>query len=121
MGYMKKETLRTLSGVDIILIECNHDPEMLFENEHYTAALKARIRGRKGHLSNEDCAKAVMELYDNGTRHVVLGHLSRENNTPEKAHETVCAAAAARGVAPGEDLKVDMAWRDRVGKVYHLI
>ncbi len=120
MGYMKKETLKTLSGTDLVLIECNHDPDMLMENPHYTAALKARIRGRKGHLSNEDCARAVMDLYDAGTRHVVLGHLSRENNTPEKAHQTVCMAAAARGIVPDSGLTVDLAWRDRVGKVYHL-
>ena len=120
MGYMKKETLRVLSGVDIILIECNHDPDMLFENPRYSAALKARIRGRKGHLSNGDCAEAVLALYDTGTRHVVLGHLSRENNTPETAHGAVCAAIRDRGIAPGADLKVDMAWRDRVGKVYQL-
>lgn len=120
MGYMKKETLKTLSGVDIVLIECNHDPDMLNVNPNYSSALKARIRGRKGHLSNEDCARAVLDLYDSGTRHVVLGHLSRENNTPEKAHGVVCAAAADRGIAPGEDLTVDLAWRDRVGKVYHL-
>ncbi len=120
MGYMKKETLKVLAGTDIVLIECNHDPEMLAENPHYTAALKSRIRSRRGHLSNEDCARAVLDLYDSGTRHVVLGHLSRENNTPETAHGAVCAAAAARGIVPGGDLKVDMAWRDRVGKVYRL-
>ncbi len=120
MGYMKKETLKVLSGTDLVLIESNHDPEMLMDNPHYTSALKARIRGRKGHLSNEDCARAVLDLYDSGTRHVILGHLSAENNTPERAHEVVCGAAAAGGIAPGADLKVDMAWRDRPGKVYHL-
>lgn len=120
MGYIKKETLKILSGTDLVLIESNHDPDMLRDNPRYTAALKARIRGRTGHLSNDDCARAVMELYDEGTRHVVLGHLSHENNTPEKAHGTVCALAAARGIVPDRDLMVDLAWRDRVGRVYHL-
>ena len=120
MGYMRKQVMEALAGSDLILLESNYDPDMLSVNLHYSANLKQRIRGRRGHLSNDDCACAVLDLFDTGCRHVILGHMSGENNTPELALETVKQAAAARGLRPGRDITLDLAWRDRVGSVYTL-
>ena len=120
MGYFSKTALDALSGVDILVLESNHDIDMLRENEHYTAALKSRILGRHGHLSNEACAEALWLLYRTGVRHAVLGHLSHENNTPELAMRTVCEAMQAHGLRVGLDISVDMAWRDHVGGIYEL-
>ena len=120
MGYMRKQVMEAVAGSDLILLESNYDPDMLSVNPHYTSHLKQRIRGRRGHLSNDDCAGAVTDLYDTGCRHVVLGHLSGENNTPELALETVRQSILARGLRPGEDITLDIAWRDRVGSVYTL-
>jgi len=50
----------------------------------------------------------------------VLGHLSGENNLPELAYDTACQHLTSLGIIPGEDVQVDMAWRDKVGKVYTL-
>ena len=89
-----------MSGTDIVLLESNHDIDMLHANDHYSAQLKARILGRYGHLSNEACGEALLQLYQTGVRHAVLGHLSHENNTPELAMSTVCGVLRAHGLEP---------------------
>lgn len=118
MGVFTKQTLRVLSGADLVLMESNHDVAMLRRNAHYSASLKTRILSRYGHMSNEACAEALCALFKTGVHRAVLGHLSQENNTPELAMEAVCEGLAARGVSPGSDMQVDMAFRDRVGGVY---
>ena len=114
MGYLTKDVLKRISGSDIVLLESNHDPDMLMQNPHYSAALKKRILGRLGHLSNESCAQGILKLAETGVRNVVLGHLSAENNTPELAMDTAVRAAEEAGLVLGRDLHIDMAWRDRV-------
>ncbi len=120
MGYFSPRVCDALSGVDILVLESNHDIDMLRANEHYTAALKNRILGRHGHLSNVACAEALWMLYQTGVRHAVLGHLSHENNTPELALRTVCEAMQAHGLEIGGDIHVDLAWRDHVGGIYEI-
>ena len=121
IGVFTKKTLEALSGTDIVLLESNHDIDMLHANDHYSAQLKTRILGRYGHLSNEACGEALLQLYQTGVRHAVLGHLSHENNTPELAMSTVCGVLRAHGLELSEDIQVDMAWRDHVGGVYEII
>ena len=118
MGYMKKSVFQMLAGSNLILLESNHDPDMLRRNVHYSARLKERILSDHGHLSNETSARALCELQGTGVRQVILGHLSGENNTPELAMTTAVDMLAANGIAAGRDVQVDMAWRDRVGSVY---
>ena len=120
MGYVKKSVLEAVAGSDLVLWESNHDIEMLKANPHYTSALKQRILGRQGHLCNEKAAEGILHLADTGVRQVVLGHLSGENNTPEKAMEVTLNALVTAGARLGEDITVDMAWRDRPGNVYTL-
>lgn len=120
MGYFAHEVLDALSGVDILVLESNHDISMLQANEHYTQALKKRILGRHGHMSNEDCADALWQLYGTGVHHAVLGHLSHENNTPELALRTVCESLKRHGLVIGQDIHVGMAWRDHVGGIYEI-
>lgn len=120
LGHLSKGWLRALEHADLALVEANHDPEMLRHHPRYPARLKSRILGRRGHLSNQDCGQALTQLAVSGLRHVILGHLSGETNTPELAHETACAALEAIGAKPGKDILVDMAWRDRLGKFYEI-
>jgi hypothetical protein len=68
-------------GADTVLIESNHDYNMLCDGP-YPVYLKRRILSDRGHLSNVDCARLARELADKGTRRIILGHLSRENNRP---------------------------------------
>ncbi len=120
MGYVRQDVLDAVGGSDLILWESNHDVDMLEHNPHYTRALKQRILGRRGHLSNETSADGLLRLLDTGTHHIVLGHLSGENNTPELALETAVHALRRQGAEPGKDVFVDLAWRDRPGSVYQI-
>lgn len=87
MGKVTDEILDALIGADAVLIESNHDLNMLRYGP-YPFALKKRILSERGHLSNDDCARLARTLAENGTRQIVLGHLSRENNRPELALQT---------------------------------
>lgn len=118
MGYMKKSVMNALAGAEIVLLESNHDPDMLLRNPRYSVALKKRILGNHGHLSNDTCARALLGLLETGVHRVVLGHLSGENNTPELALNTSLDYLISQGVSPQDDLNVDLSWRDRVGGLY---
>ena len=87
-------------------------------NPHYSPALKKRILGDHGHLSNEACASALLRLIAGGTGNVILGHLSGENNTPGLARRTSETVLAREGIRAGEDMRLTIALRDRTGEVY---
>ena len=120
LGWFSGDVFDHVAGSTMVLLESNHDPDMLKANPHYTQALKARILGKKGHLSNESCAEALLRLIRAGTRDVVLGHLSGENNTPLLARKVTADALAREGIRPGEDVRVEVALRDQVGSIYQL-
>jgi len=81
MGCVTDEVLSGLVGADTVLIESNHDVNMLCDGP-YPVYLKRRILSNRGHLSNADCARLACHLAHNGTRRIILGHLSKENNRP---------------------------------------
>ena len=81
MGHVTEEVFDALSGADTVLIESNHDEEMLRYGP-YPVYLKRRILSDSGHLSNACCAQLARKLALGGTKQIILGHLSRENNTP---------------------------------------
>lgn len=84
MGHVTEEIEENLEGADTVLVESNHDVDMLSYGP-YPVYLKRRILSDRGHLSNDCCAQLVRRLGESGVKRVILGHLSRENNTPEKA------------------------------------
>lgn len=94
LGIVTEEVLDGLCGTDIALIEANHDVQMLL-NGPYPPILKRRILSEFGHLSNDAAAGLAVTLCANGTQQLILGHLSRHNNTPGKALGTVDAALRA--------------------------
>lgn len=98
MGCVTAEVEEGLLGADAVLIEANHDPELLREGP-YPYYLKRRILSNRGHLSNGDCAALAARLAASGTGSIILGHLSRENNTPALAFRTVSAALEGSGAA----------------------
>ena len=95
MGMVTDEVLNGLMGAETVLIESNHDEQML-KNGPYPYPLKRRILSDHGHLSNERCAALARTLADNGTDQIVLGHLSRKNNTPELAYRVNSEALDGR-------------------------
>lgn len=107
MGMLAKSVVNRLIPCSAALIECNYDPEML-RTGPYSPSLKARVGGSRGHLSNPDGALLAAVLAYSGAEHILLGHLSRENNTPEKALEAVRAEFERRGVSS----HVEVARRD---------
>lgn len=88
MGYYTEEIVEKLRGLDAILLEANHDVNMV-QVGPYPYYLKQRILGKKGHLSNESAGRLLSEILHDDMKHIFLGHLSRENNLPQLAHEAV--------------------------------
>ena len=87
IGYITKGIASSLFGCETVVLESNHDIAML-KNGPYPFHLKERILSHKGHLSNTDCAAFLPHLYRNGTKKVILAHLSEHNNTPHLAYGT---------------------------------
>lgn len=84
LGEPTDAVARALQGCDALLLECNHDRQML-DDGPYPVWLKRRIGGRRGHLANEQSAALLDVCRHDGLRHVVAAHLSRHNNRPELA------------------------------------
>ena len=88
LGMVTESVRRMVKDVDLLVIESNHDEDML-RNGPYPEWLQKRIASNVGHLSNQDCADLVGEAMTPQLRTVVLAHLSEENNTPRLAFETM--------------------------------
>lgn len=98
-GYIVEETGERLLGADVLVLESNHDVEML-RSGPYPFSLKKRILGEQGHLSNDAAAGYAVKTVRAGTRSILLAHLSDENNTPELALLTVRQALEEAGLFP---------------------
>ena len=109
VGHVSERMLDLVTGCGVLLIEANHDVDMLLCGA-YPYPLKRRILSDTGHLCNEDAAAAIVRLAKRGMREFLLGHLSRENNTPELAAVTVRAALEEAGF--GSEVRVTVAARD---------
>lgn len=95
VGFLPDDIQDTISGCDTVVLESNHDVDML-RTGPYPMYLKQRIRGKYGHLSNEDCAQGAAALAQTGTKRLVLAHLSDKNNNPLVALR--CTQRALRGM-----------------------
>lgn len=93
IGHVSTHVRDGLWGCETVVLESNHDPEMLWGGP-YPHDLKERIASRWGHLSNPDCAEFAAELAANGTRNLMLAHLSQENNEPQVAYDEILMAVA---------------------------
>lgn len=94
-GYINNKYFEVLKNHNLYVMESNHDVEMLM-NGPYPYHLKRRILGNKGHLSNDDAAYYLSEFIGDKTKTVILAHLSDDNNTYEKALETVSRALKSK-------------------------
>lgn len=111
-GMPTPHIVETLSGVDALVLECNHDLDMLM-NGPYPPQLKRRVAGRLGHLSNEASAEIVKAMDSSRLKHLIAAHLSEKNNTPELARAALAGALDCApewiGIATQED---GFAWRE---------
>ena len=98
LGFVPSAIEKKLSGCVTVLLESNHDLYML-QTGPYPYYLKQRVRGARGHLSNDDCACLAASLTRNGTKRFLLAHLSETNNEPQLAHSTCYEAVCAENPA----------------------
>ncbi|MCD7905268.1 MAG: MBL fold metallo-hydrolase [Clostridiales bacterium] len=119
IGHVTKTLMDNLAESNILLLESNHDLDML-ENGPYSEPLKRRIRGDKGHLCNENAGKLLACVMSGKLSYVRLGHLSIENNTEQLAYETVEKILNRYKIKVGTYLDMAVAARAGVTEVIEL-
>ena len=110
MGCVTDNIREKLYDSDILLLESNHDLEML-KNGRYPQQLKRRILGDRGHLSNKSAGELLAEIISTKLKHVFLGHLSAENNRPLVAMDTVTSILENNHIKAGREFNLYLAQR----------
>lgn len=105
IGHISEEISENIKGSSLILLESNHDIDML-KGGVYPEQLKERILSDYGHLSNENAGKFITSAADNKMKYVFLGHLSQDNNTPRVAYDTVSSIVTENGIDIGSDINM---------------
>ena len=120
LGTYNHYTIEGLKEMDLLFLEANHDVNML-QVGSYPYALKQRILGDRGHLSNELSGKLLDKLVHDKLQAVVLGHLSRENNMPQLAYETVrLELAMGKHKYRGTEFPITVAKREEVSPIIRI-
>ena len=120
MGHFDQYIIDHLQGLDALLLEANHDVNML-ETGPYPYYLKRRILGDHGHLSNENAGRLLNYILNDNLKHILLGHLSKENNYEALAYETV-RCEIDQGATPyrAKDFPIEVAKRDEMSQIINL-
>lgn len=108
LGYISDEVKSALKGCKTVLLESNHDVMML-QNGPYPYYLKRRILSDSGHLSNDTSGKFLPFLVENGTKNVILSHLSSHNNVPDLAIQTSTCCLSENGISVNKDVSLSVA------------
>lgn len=117
MGEYSDYIISNLQNLDALLLEANHDVNMLQVGK-YPYYLKRRILGNRGHLSNESAGRLLCRLLHDNLKKILLGHLSKENNYEALAYETVCSEVTM-GDNPYRacDFDISVASRESISKM----
>lgn len=120
MGHFDQYVIDHLQGLDALLLESNHDVNML-ETGPYPYYLKRRILGDHGHLSNENAGRLLNYILHDNIKQILLGHLSKENNYEALAYETV-KLEIDQGENPyrSRDFSIAVAKRDAMSQIINL-
>lgn len=118
-GCIDKQIKRNIKDSNLLMIESNHDESML-KMGGYPWFLKKRVSGELGHLSNEDAGRVISEVLSGNNENILLGHLSRENNFPELAHQTVSNILNEKGIDINRDVSLDLTFKERATKIYNI-
>lgn len=116
IGCVTDSVLKHLCRSEAVLIESNHDVQMLKDGP-YPYHLKNRILGNKGHLSNECAAHLAAQLVKWGTKRIALGHLSEKNNMPDVAYKTTADCFLKNNIKIGEDVVLKVAPKDGICEI----
>ena len=119
VGRITDDMKSVMQKSDYLVIEANYDPQMLAAGP-YPQYLKSRISCGTGHLSNAQCAEALIENMSSKLRHIWLCHLSEENNTPELAWKAVSGALEGAGLVTDSTPKVDVLRRKLPTGIFEL-
>ncbi len=117
LGYATKMIVERLRQVQTLVIETNHDEKLLQNDPHRPWPVKQRIQSRHGHLSNVAAANVIEELLLGKIERVVLGHLSRDCNTPELAYSAIRASLAKCGKI---DIEVHCAAQSQISPQFRI-
>jgi len=117
LGVVTEEVKNALEGADVLVLESNHDAEMLAKGP-YPPFLKQRIKGRRGHLSNEQSGRLLCSIYRHKSMQVFLAHLSQVNNHPRLAEESISKMLLQAGIKPGRDILLHQTYPDRCSSLY---
>jgi len=117
LGFMSNLVIERLKGCAGIVLESNHDVAMLKAGP-YPWALKQRVMSRSGHLSNDAVAQYLSCDFDGTAAHVVLAHLSRQNNLPDLALLSAQKALEERTDSRRPQTRLELAWSDKIGETY---
>ncbi len=113
LGEVTDHVRECLKGSSLLYVESNHDPAMLM-NGSYTMYLKEKIRSREGHLANSDTMDLVQSLIHDGLEHLVLAHLSEENNCPKLVREMFLPITEPAGI------ELHIAEQGRPGRIINI-
>lgn len=116
-GFIDKHMEDKIKGSDLYLIESNHDIRMLKEGS-YPRSLKERVLSAKGHLSNVAAGETLANIVQARGEVVLLGHLSKDNNLPRLAYDTVATILSDKGLVLGSDLNLGLAPRDGISNIF---
>lgn len=118
LGFISNLVIERMKGCAAIVLESNHDVQMLKVGP-YPWALKQRVMSRRGHLSNDSVAHYLSNDFDGCAAHVVLAHLSMKNNHPDIALLSAQRALEARPDMSSRHTRLELAHADRIGKTLH--
>ncbi|GAB6137215.1 MBL fold metallo-hydrolase [Halanaerobaculum tunisiense] len=119
MGVVTEEVKEEVAGAQLVVLEANHDLEML-KIGPYPWSLKKRVMSPKGHLSNDDAAALAVELAQQEANRILLAHLSQDNNIPELAFLTIKNMLVEQGLKLGGDVVLNFAQQDSATAVYQV-
>lgn len=114
IGHVTEELRQNIAESEILLLEANHDEQMV-QSGAYPWHLKKRILSNEGHLSNTSAGELLASVMDGKMKHVLLGHLSQENNEPRLAFATVEKILQKNKIIVGKHFEMNMALRHQTG------
>ena len=118
-GCIDSDIKNYIKNSNLLMIESNHDKDML-KMGSYPWYLKQRVSGEFGHLSNEDAGNVISQVISGNNENILLAHLSKENNFPELAHQTVANILNEKGLDLSRDINLELTFAEKATKVYKI-
>lgn len=118
-GMICDEIISKIKESNLYFIESNHD-EFMLEKGLYPRALKDRVASRYGHLSNRDAGRTLSKVLKGNNERVILGHLSKDNNVPELAYDTVKKSLELEGLNVEKQIHLGLSHRDKATAIFTL-